>query len=64
MVKTSVRVSFEAPGKDNVMRKFSRTVNYVNANAANEDLKKFGDMFTAFLGKAVNKVQKISVTDL
>lgn len=64
MVKTSVKVSFEALGKGNVMRKFSRTVNYVNETAANEDLKKFGEMFTAFLGKSVNKIQKISVTDL
>ncbi len=64
MVKTSVKVSFEALGKGNVMRKFSRTVNYVNETAVNEDLKKFGEMFTAFLGKPVNKIQKISVTDL
>ncbi len=64
MVKTSVKLFFDGMGKDNAVRKFSRTVNYVDNTASNEDLKLFKDAFTALLGKEINKVQKISVTDL
>lgn len=63
MSKVSVKVFFtnELSG---VKRNLSRTVNYVNSTASNDDLGAFKGAFSALLGKEVKRAVKISVEEL
>lgn len=64
MIKNSVKVYFTSEGSDGTKRNFSRTVNYVNGDANNEDLKVFRTAFGTLLAKEITKLERITVTEL
>ena len=61
--KVSVKVFFTNE-LNGVKRNLSRTVNYVNSTASNDDLGAFKGAFSALLGKEVKRAVKISVEEL
>lgn len=63
MSKVSVKVFFTNE-LNGVKRNLSRTVNYVNSTASNDDLGTFKGAFSALLGKEVKRAVKISVEEL
>lgn len=63
MSKVSVKVFFTNE-LNSVKRNLSRTVNYVNSTASNDDLGAFKGAFSALLGKEVKRAVKISVEEL
>ena len=63
MEKTSIRVYFTGE-RNGAKRNFSKTVNYVNSTASNDDLGAFKGAFSALLGKEVKRAVKISVEEL
>lgn len=63
MSKVSVKAFFTNE-LNGVKRNLSRTVNYVNSTASNDDLGAFKGAFSALLGKEVKRAVKISVEEL